>query len=170
MPAEGTIIPTFRVEGSNDGKIWTVITDTSTRDVENPGVGSEPLEGTYRYVKILLRNADSLNLTEDKLDTLPYKAVYNPMSWNSYSVTEILDVVIYSDGEGTPTPDKLITKDESQGSEQETAATDTGAPGTADTDSGVAPAGGCRSALGGVALTAMVLGGAVAVACRRKED
>ena len=71
-PASGTIIPTFRVEGSNDGKIWTVITDTSVRDVENPGAGSEPLEGIYRYVKVLLRNADSVNVGEDKLDTLPH--------------------------------------------------------------------------------------------------
>ena len=152
-PATGTIIPTFRVEGSNDGKIWTVITDTSTRDVKNPGTGSEPLEGTYRYVKILLRNADSVNIGENKLDTLPYKAMYNPMSWNCYSVTEIADIAIYSDGEGTPTPDKLVTREEGDGSTEDTdvvtddTVTDAPATGTdaSDTVTEPAPATGCRS-------------------------
>ena len=95
-PAEGTIIPTFRVEGSNDGKSWTIITDTSMRKTVNPGAGSEPLQGTYRYVKILLHNAESVNVGADQLDTLPYKAMFNPMTNNSYSVTEIADIVLYA--------------------------------------------------------------------------
>ena len=109
-PAEGTIIPTFRVEGSNDGKIWTIITDTSLRDLDNPGAGSEPLQGTYRYVKVLLHNAKSVSVSADQLDTLPYKAMFNPVHNQnvSYSVTEISDVLIYSDGEGEPTPEMLV--------------------------------------------------------------
>ena len=176
-PASGTIIPTFRVEGSNDGKIWTVITDTSVRDEENPGAGSEPLEGTYRYVKVLLRNADSVNVGEDKLDTLPYKAVYNPMSWNCYSVTEITDVIIYSDGEGQPTPEKLVAAS-TPGNETETgtmpAETEAPAPetqGTTDTEpNATAPKRGCSSVLTvGVASVAIALAGAVLI-LRKKEE
>ncbi len=175
-PAEGTIIPTFRVEGSNDGKLWTVITDTSTRSVQNPGVGSEPLEGTYRYVKILLRNADSVNVGEDKLSTLPYKAVYNPQSWNSYSVTEIADVVIYSDGEGTPTPDKLVTREESDTPVVDTDAADTTAAPAPDTTPEESttptelPKSGCKSTMGGVAVAVIALGGAAVMARKKKED
>ena len=107
-PAEGTIIPTFRVYGSNDGEIWSILVDTSTRKVPNPGAGNEPLQGTYRYVKILLLNPASLKLGANQLHTLDYEAMYNPMSNDNYSVTRISDVVIYSDGEGTPTPDRLV--------------------------------------------------------------
>jgi len=179
-PAEGTIIPTFRVEGSNDGELWTIITDTSTRGGKNPGAGSEPLEGTYRYVKILLRNADSVNVGEDKLDSLPYKAMYNPQSWNSYSVTEIADVVICSDGEGTPTPDKLVTREETNDPDVDTDAADTTAAPAPDTDPAATseesttatepPKSGCQSTLGGAALTVMALSGAAIMARKKKED
>ena len=95
-PAEGTIIPRFRVEGSDDGKRWTIITDTSTRDAENPGAAGEPLAGIYRYVKVLLLNADSLSMGADQTDTLPYEAMYNPMTGHCYSVTRIADISVYS--------------------------------------------------------------------------
>ena len=120
-PAEGTMIPTFRVEGSNDGEHWTILTDTSLRDVENPGAGSEPLQGTYRYVKVLLHNAK--NESPSVLDTLPYKAMLNPMNNQCYSVTEITDILIYTDGEGTPTPEIWVAStrgDDPDGGEQET--------------------------------------------------
>ena len=96
-PAEGTVIPTFRAEGSNDGRGWTILADTSLREAENPGAGSEPLRGTYRYVKILLHNPKSLDVGADELGTLPYKAIFNPMTGNSYSATEIADVAIYAE-------------------------------------------------------------------------
>ena len=108
-PAAGTIIPTFRVEGSNDGKSWTILADTSLREVENPGAGSEPLQGTYRHVKVLLHNAKTVEVGAEELDTLPYKAMYNGMTKNSYSVTEIADILIYADGEGEPTPAVRVT-------------------------------------------------------------
>lgn len=45
----------------------------------------------------------------EDLDTLPYKAMYNGMTKNSYSVTEIADILIYADGEGEPTPAVRVT-------------------------------------------------------------
>ncbi len=107
-PEEGTIIPTFRVEGSNNGKLWHIITDTSVRQAANPGAGSEPLQGVYRYVRVFLRNADSVNVGADALDTLPYKAMYNPMTSGSYSVTRIVDISIYSNGAETPVVEELV--------------------------------------------------------------
>ena len=175
-PAEGTIIPTFRVEGSNDGKIWTVITDTPIRDAKNPGAASEPLAGTYRYVKILLRNADTLHIGEDQLSSLPYKAMYNPATFNCYSVTEISDITIYSDGEGEPTPDRFVTDtpatDPEQGTDETTEpitdapVEDTEAP-TAEPPSEKK---GCKSALSGMTLAAVAAAGATVCARRRKED
>ena len=175
-PAEGTIIPTFRVEGSNDGKIWTVITDTPIRDAKNPGAASEPLAGTYRYVKILLRNADTLHIGEDQLSSLPYKAMYNPATFNCYSVTEISDITIYSDGEGEPTPDRFVTDtpatDPEQGTDETTEPiTDAPVEGTeAPTAEPPSEKKGCKSALSGMPLAAVAASGSVICARRRKED
>jgi hypothetical protein len=94
-PVPGTIIPRFRVEGSKDGKAWIILTDTSLRAVENPGACSEPLRGCYRYVKLLLLNAETVEMGEDALHTLPYKAMYNGMTKDCYSVTEITDITIF---------------------------------------------------------------------------
>ena len=95
-PAEGTVIPHFRVEGSNDGRVWSIITDTSCRAAVFPGAGREPLAGAYRYVKVLLLNAATLDVGADALATLPYKALFNPMTKNSYSVTEITGIELYA--------------------------------------------------------------------------
>jgi len=187
-PAEGTIIPTFRVEGSNNGKSWTIITDTSLRNVDNPGAGSEPLQGTYRYVKVLLHNAKSENVAADQLDTLPYKAMFNPMQNVSYSVTEITDILIYSDGEGEPTPEILVggsnpeipgeTETDTQESnpgetdpaEQNTAADTTEIVDT-ETDKANEPKKGCASVIGtGVTAPAIVAAATVALALRKKKD
>lgn len=121
-PAEGTVLPNFRIYGSNDKESWTILVDTARRDVPHPGMGSEPLKGTYRYVKLLLLNPESVNVGEDQLSTLPYKAMYNPMSGNSYSVTRIAEITLYSLGEGEPTPDIWVDPHEetSPPSEQET--------------------------------------------------
>jgi len=122
----------------------------------------------------------SVNVGEDKLDSLPYKAMYNPQSWNSYSVTEIADVVICSDGEGTPTPDKLVTREETNDPDVDTDAADTTAAPAPDTDPAATseesttatepPKSGCQSTLGGAALTVMALSGAAIMARKKKED
>jgi hypothetical protein len=186
-PAEGTIIPTFRVEGSNDGKVWTIITDTSARDEKNPGSASEPLAGAYRYVKVLLRNADTLHYGEDKLSQLPYKAMYNSLTGNSYSVTEICDITIYSDGEGEPTPDRFVTNAPADDPEQDTTEnseqdiiedtiedaeipTDVPADGTDASTDTPAEKKGCTSAVDGMVLALVAAVGAGVIIRRKKED
>ena len=101
-PLKGTVIPHFRVEGSNDGVHWTVITDTSVRKAAYPGTGNEPLKGTYRYVKVLLLNPQNVT-------NASYETITNPMQGETYSVTKITDIQIYTDGEGTPTPEILVS-------------------------------------------------------------
>ncbi len=180
-PVEGTIIPTFRVEGSNDGELWTIITDTSLRDVENPGAGSEPLQGIYRYVKVLLHNARSENVGADALDTLPYKAMYNPMTDHSYSVTEIADILIYSNGGGEPTPEIPVGVPADEPDTEPVTESDPATP-PADTqkpdapteptdtepDEADVPKKGCSSALGTGAAVAAIA--AAAVLRKKKED
>lgn len=108
LPAPGTILPCFRVEGSNDAQNWSIITDTSMRSTLNYDSVSEPLAGVYRYVKILLLNPTTVNVGEFQLDTLPYEAEYSWQTANSYSVTKIADIAIYSNGEGVPEEEILI--------------------------------------------------------------
>ncbi|MBR5006024.1 MAG: DUF4038 domain-containing protein [Clostridia bacterium] len=60
------IIPEYRIEGSADGLVWTVLADATIRDrnvFESGGqrVVSEPLSGEYRYVKLLWLNVGSNN-------------------------------------------------------------------------------------------------------------
>ena len=102
-PDDNHIIPKFRIEGSNDMSLWNIITDTSVRSVENPGKGSEPLAGAYRYVKIILLNAETLTDVKSKADAeaKPYECYYNSFTENGYSVTRIKDVVVYAEGEAT---------------------------------------------------------------------
>ncbi len=95
---EGTIIPRFRVEGSNNLKDWTIITNTEVREAENPGKASEPLKGGFRYVKVILLNADTLVITEADIKNQPYKTYWNAFTENAYSMTEITDILIYSNG------------------------------------------------------------------------
>ena len=159
---------------------------TSLRNVDNPGAGSEPLQGTYRYVKVLLHNAKSENVAADQLDTLPYKAMFNPMQNVSYSVTEITDILIYSDGEGEPTPEILVggsnteipgeTETDTQESnpgetdpaEQGTAA-DTAENSDGETDKTDEPQKGCASAISAGAIT-LVIAVAAAALSKKKEE
>lgn len=99
--AEGTVIPRFRIEGSNDLKDWTIITNTAVRSAENPGKASEPLKGTYRYVKVILLNPETLEIAPNKVDSQPYKTYWNKETKNAYYMTEITDLAIYSTGIGT---------------------------------------------------------------------
>lgn len=101
-PLKGTVIPHFRVEGSNDGTHWTIITDTSVRNVAYPGSGNEPLQGTYRYVKVLLLNAQNVS------HYTAYETITNPKQGETYSVTKITDIQLYTDDEGVPTPEIVV--------------------------------------------------------------
>ncbi len=106
---EGTTLPCFRVEGSNDLKDWTIITNTVVRNKnsnDRPTSASEPLKGIYRYVKVILLNPETIETTrsEVKNNTLPYKAYWNMHTHDAYYVTEITDLAIYSNGISTPVP------------------------------------------------------------------
>ena len=158
-PLKGTVIPHFRVSGSNDGIHWTVITDTSIRKATYPGSGNEPLAGTYRYVKVLLLNPQNVS-------NASYETMTNPIQGETYSVTKITDILIYTDGEGTPTPEILVgvpgaddpgtdtPGDETTETEAVTVPTDTSAPAEdtsveeSDTVPNMGEKKGCGSVLG----------------------
>ena len=117
-----------------------------------------------------------MNVGQDKLDTIPYEAMFNPMSNNSYSVTRIADMKLYTDGEGTPTPDQPVdpnTPDTPPETEPDTATPetpDTAAPDSEEPTDTEAPKKGCRSALSTAAvLAATVCAAAVCVGKKRKE-
>ena len=177
-PAEGTIIPTFRVYGSNDGEVWTILVDTSIRNVPNPGAGNEPLQGTYRYVKVLLLNPASLRMGENQLNTLEYEAMYNPMTNDSYAVTRISDMILYTDGEGTPTLDLLVdpstdTPSEDDPAETTTGEADTTNPDESETESLIetheSPRGGCGSVISVASVLSLCVASA-AVCLKKKEE
>lgn len=99
---EGTTLPCFRVEGSNDLKDWTIITNTAVRNADKPTSASEPLKGTYRYVKVLLLNPEVLpGVTRGTIKSQPNKAYWNEHTEEAYNITEITDIAIYSTGIGT---------------------------------------------------------------------
>ncbi len=104
-PVEGTAIPKFRVEGSNNLTDWTIITNTAVRDTYNPDKVSEPLSGNFRFVKVILLNPDTLMITEDMVADQPYKTYWNVHTENAYTMTEITDLIIYSNGAGVIAPD-----------------------------------------------------------------
>ncbi|MBO4326760.1 MAG: discoidin domain-containing protein, partial [Clostridia bacterium] len=60
------LIPNYRIEGSKDGKVWTIIADATLRDKNIVYTGddrivTEALSGNYRYVKLLWLNLGSNN-------------------------------------------------------------------------------------------------------------
>jgi hypothetical protein len=52
---ENAVIPEYRIEGSADGNTWTILADATLRErnIVFRNVVSEPLSGSFRYVKIL---------------------------------------------------------------------------------------------------------------------
>ena len=113
------------------------------------------------------------------MNTLGYEAMYNPMSGDCYSVTRISDVILYSEGEGTPTLDKLVDPNAPDTpAEDETDPADsthTNAPDTMDTQEPDTPAEtntsekgkGCRSSIPAVAVPALI---ACAAACVSQKE
>jgi hypothetical protein len=173
-PLKGTAIPHFRVSGSNDGIRWTVITDTSVRKAAYPGVGNEPLKGTYRYVKVLLLNPQNVS-------NASYETMTNPVQGETYSVTKITDIQIYTDGEGTSTPDIPVAAPDTNQPNGDTTETqeDAVSPDTSDPDGENASEGeettpsgekkGCGSVLGASAAGLLAVAGAAVVLGKRKD-
>jgi hypothetical protein len=173
-PLKGTVIPHFRVSGSNDGVHWTIITDTSVRKADYPGVGNEPLAGTYRYVKVLLLNPQNVSKAS-------YETMTNPVQGETYSVTKITDIQIYTDGEGTPTPDIPVAAPDTNQPDGDTTETqeDAVSPDTSDPDGENASEGeettpsgekkGCGSVLGASAAGLLAVAGAAVVLGKRKD-
>lgn len=111
-PASGTIIPNIRVDASNDGIHWTVLVNNSLRenDIDANGNVSEKLSGGFRYVKIILLNAKTLN--DEEAANVNYRVFFNAQTKNSYSETEIADIAIYSNGtSAAPYEEKVLTVD-----------------------------------------------------------
>ena len=152
--------------------------DTSIRNVPNPGAGNEPLQGTYRYVKVLLLNPASLRIGENQLNMLEYEAMYNPMTNDSYAVTRISDMILYTDGEGTPTLDLLVDPSTDTPSEDDPAETtageaDTANPDESETESLIEthefPRGGCGSVISVASVLSLCVASA-AVCLKKKEE
>ncbi len=100
VPATGTILPDYRIEGSNDGEKWTVLVNTALRDQNMSEDGTyvcEALQGNYRYVKILLLNAQ--DIPKKEAQAASYKVIYNEKNAKSYySHTEIAEISVFSTG------------------------------------------------------------------------
>jgi hypothetical protein len=102
VPAKGTVLPDYRIEGSNDGWDWTIIVNTENHDPTMSADGTyhqEALTGTYRYIKLLLLNADPIGkAAAAKVD---YMLVYNEKSGGVgtpeiYSHTAISEISVFA--------------------------------------------------------------------------
>ncbi|MBR6765329.1 MAG: DUF4038 domain-containing protein [Clostridia bacterium] len=102
VPAKGTVLPEYRIEGSNDGKDWTIIVHTELHEPTMSADGTyhqEPLKGQYRYIKLLLLNAE--NLTKDEVEKADFMLVYNEKSGGKdtphvYSHTAISEISVFA--------------------------------------------------------------------------
>lgn len=100
VPATDTILPKMRIEGSNDGVSWTIISDATFRDQNMSKDGKyveEALQGNYRYVKVLILNAKDIPAEEAK--EAKYMVTYNEANTKSYySHTAIAEISVFSSG------------------------------------------------------------------------
>ena len=97
VPVTGTKLPGFRIEGSNDNKMWTIISNATIRDPKMSEDGtyvSEALTGAYRYVKILF--VSPKDLTRQEINDADYKLFYNPMGEVTYSHTAIAEISVFA--------------------------------------------------------------------------
>ncbi len=111
VPATETVLPQYRIEGSLDNKNWTIIVNTALHDQTMSEDGSyyqEALNGSYRYIKVLLLNAKSTPLS--KSDGIEYKTTINSHTNESnpdvYSHTAIAEISVF--GTGKTDIDKLV--------------------------------------------------------------
>ncbi len=105
VPATETILPKYRIEGSNDGKNWTIIVNTAIHDMtlsNDKTYSQEALNGAYRYVKILLLNAENLSTSE--VAKAKYRIVRNNRYFDiteeteCYSLTAIAEISVFTSG------------------------------------------------------------------------
>ena len=100
VPATGTVLPDYRIEGSNDGESWTIIANTVLRDKNMSEDGTyikEALQGNYRYIKVLLLNAK--DISKDEATSGKYQVTYNEQNNDSYySHTAIAEISVFASG------------------------------------------------------------------------
>ena len=99
VPTISTVLPDFRIEVSNDGVSWKIITNTVLREAKMSEDGtyiSEKLAGDYRYVKILLLNAK--DIPEKEAHAAEYKVFYNAHTNSYYSRTSIAEISVFGTG------------------------------------------------------------------------
>ncbi len=114
-PCDETVLPDYRIEVSNDNNSWKILANTAIRDAKMLDKNvSEPLSGNYRYVKILLLNAEDVDPAVAKQEG--YAVTYNEKNSDSYySHTAIAEISVFASGladkadteftpEVTPTP------------------------------------------------------------------
>lgn len=109
VPATGTVLPKVRIEGSNDGVSWTIISDATFRDQNMSKDGTyieEALQGNYRYVKTLILNAEDIRDAEKAQKE--YMVTYNEENNKSYySHTAIAEISVFASGLA-PTEDEIV--------------------------------------------------------------
>lgn len=105
VPATETVLPKYRIEGSNDGKDWTIIVNTKLHDMtlsEDKTYSQEALSGAYRYVKILLLNAE--DIPKEQVSKVKYRIVRNNRHFDKteetecYSYTAIAEISVFALG------------------------------------------------------------------------
>lgn len=111
VPATETVLPKYRIECSNDGKNWNIIVNTKLHDFtlsEDKTYSQEPLTGTYRYVKILLLNAEDIPTAQ--VDKVNYRIVRNNRYFDQtketacYSYTAIAEISVFASGKAESIP------------------------------------------------------------------
>ncbi len=105
VPATETVLPKYRIEGSNDGKNWTIIVNTKLHDFtlsDDKTYSQEALTGAYRFVKILLLNAE--DIPTQQVDKVEYRIVRNNRYFDQtketacYSHTAIAEISVFASG------------------------------------------------------------------------
>lgn len=111
-PKTGTVLPGYRIEGSQNGKTWRILANTDVEDacLDGSGAIAETLTGAYRYVKLLLLNAK--DLTPEEIAAATFQTFHNKMNDGTYSVTAIADLAVYTNGESVATPEPEIVEED----------------------------------------------------------
>lgn len=100
VPGSETTLPDYRIEGSLDNKNWTIIVNTQLHDKTLSQDGTyfeEALTGAYRYIKILLLNAQ--DIPDDEAAKSAYKLINNKMNTPAYYTrTAIAEITVFGTG------------------------------------------------------------------------
>jgi len=102
-PESGTVLPNYRVYASNDKSTWYILNDTYLNATQHK-IGDdyvETLSGSYRYVKVLLLNANG-----SSTDTDAYETFYNASTRQYCSHTAISEIAIYGSGSAAGTENR----------------------------------------------------------------